>query len=79
MPQPLGATIAGLKKWVAFKDGRPYVLDQPLSKNAKLRWTEHFSPEATLDILAWVEEHREEVRKLEEKRATEARNAAMKK
>ena len=79
IPQPHGATISGLKKWVAFQDGSPYILNEPLSKKNKLRWTEHLSKDGLSNILTWVEKNRAKVRELEKNRADEARKASMKK
>ncbi|KAJ4293585.1 hypothetical protein N0V90_008868 [Kalmusia sp. IMI 367209] len=73
----LGTTLKGLRRWVMFKDNRPYICEQPLSSKAMVKWTDQISKDAIPDVLAWIAENREQVRELEEQRAHEARKAAM--
>ncbi|KAK7188936.1 hypothetical protein DPSP01_013075 [Paraphaeosphaeria sporulosa] len=74
-----GTILKGLKRWVAFKDGHPYVTEQPISTSTKLKWSEHVSNDALPEISSWIAENQEQIGKLEEERANEARKAGMKK
>ncbi|KAL1593803.1 hypothetical protein SLS60_010535 [Paraconiothyrium brasiliense] len=74
-----GPILKGLKRWVTFKNGRPYITEQPIATSMKLKWSEHFPNDAIPDILAWIAENRDQIGKLEELRASEARKAGMKK
>lgn len=70
--------LKGLKRWVAFHEGDPYITEQPIATSLKLRWSDYVSDEAIPDILVWIAENQEQIRKLEEARANEARLASMK-
>ncbi|KAF2448898.1 hypothetical protein P171DRAFT_428889 [Karstenula rhodostoma CBS 690.94] len=74
-----GTILKGLKRWVAFEDGHPYITEQPISTSTKLKWSEHVSNDTLPDILVWIAENQEQIGKLEEDRANEARKAAKKK
>jgi hypothetical protein len=67
--------LKGLKRWVAFKDGRPYITEQPIATSTKLKWSDYVSNDTLPDVLAWIAENQEQVGKLEEDRANEARKA----
>lgn len=73
-----GTTLKGLKRWVAFENGQPYITKEPISGSKKLRWTEHISEDAVSDVLLWVVENREKVWKLEEDRTVQVKRTAMK-
>ncbi|KAF9737368.1 hypothetical protein PMIN06_001231 [Paraphaeosphaeria minitans] len=73
-----GTILKGLKRWVAFEDGRPYITEQPISTSTKLKWSKHVSNDTLQEILSWIAENQEQIGKLEEERANEARKAAMK-
>lgn len=70
--------LKGLKRWVAFHEGDPYITEQPIATSLKLKWSDYVSDEAIPDILVWITENQEQIRKLEEARANEARLASMK-
>ncbi|KAF1969420.1 hypothetical protein BU23DRAFT_241049 [Bimuria novae-zelandiae CBS 107.79] len=74
-----GTTLKGLRRWVAFKNGLPYITEQPIAGSQKLKWTDHITDNTMSDVLTWVAENREQIRKMEEDRANEARNAALRK
>lgn len=74
-----GAILKGLKRWVAFKDGHPYITEQPIATSTKLKWSEHVSNDTLRDILAWIAENQEQIGKLEDDRGNEARKAGTKK
>jgi hypothetical protein len=67
--------LKGLKRWVAFKDRRPYITEQPIATSTKLKWSDYVSDDTLPNILAWILENQEQVGKLEEDRANEARRA----
>ncbi|KAJ4346843.1 uncharacterized protein N0V89_010775 [Didymosphaeria variabile] len=73
-----GTILKGLKRWVAFINGRPYITERPIATSMKLKWSEHVPDDAIPDLLAWIAENRDQIGELEEFRASEARKAGMK-
>lgn len=73
-----GITLKGLKRWVAFEDGQPYITKEPISGSQKLKWSDYVSNDSVVDVLAWIAENREQIYKLEKDRTEEAKKAAMK-
>jgi hypothetical protein len=67
----LGVALKGLRRWVDFTDGKPYITAQPLDNS--LMWTAVVPTESTTDVLNWVAENWQEVKLLEKRRAKEAR------
>lgn len=71
--------LKGLKRWVAFRTGHPYIIDQPISTSSKLRWSDHVVDDTLPEVLTWIAANQEQIGKLEADRGNEARKAAMKK
>ena len=63
-----GTILKGLKRWVAFEDGRPYITQEMIPASKKIKWTDHVSDNAIPDVLLWVVENCGQVRELEEHR-----------
>jgi hypothetical protein len=76
LPETNSSTIVlkGLKRWVDFADGRPYITAQPLESTPM--WTTVTPPKSTVDVLNWVAKNWMTVKMLEKQRAKSAKEAA---
>ena len=70
----LGVALKGLKRWVDFDDGRPYITAQPLENT--LIWKTIVPPDSTTEVLDWIKHNWQEIKALEKKRAKDAKEAA---
>ncbi|KAF2685116.1 hypothetical protein K458DRAFT_417198 [Lentithecium fluviatile CBS 122367] len=70
----LGGALKGLKHWVGFIDGQPYITAQALESTPV--WTAAVSPACRPSVMEWVVQNWQEVKALEKKRAKYAKEAA---
>jgi hypothetical protein len=70
----LGEALKGLKRWVDFAQGRPYVTAQPVEHSPV--WTVIVPPESIAEVLDWVKHNWQEVKALEKNRAKGAKETA---
>ncbi|KAF1993472.1 hypothetical protein P154DRAFT_527734 [Amniculicola lignicola CBS 123094] len=68
----LGLALKGLKRWVGFTDGQPYIMEVPLLEDQPL-WSKAITSES--ELLEWVSEHWGEAKRLEKERAGAAKAA----
>lgn len=71
----LGDALKGLKRWVDFADGRPYITTSPLLEHTPV-WTVLVPPKSIPEILEWVAHNWEEAKALERQRAKDTKAAA---
>ncbi|KAH7413676.1 hypothetical protein DE146DRAFT_2663 [Phaeosphaeria sp. MPI-PUGE-AT-0046c] len=67
--------LKGLRRWVKFEDGEPYIASEP-DLGDKPSWTKSMSPGSDESLLIWVKSRWEEAKVLEKARAAAAKTAA---
>ncbi|KAF2246180.1 hypothetical protein BU26DRAFT_63936 [Trematosphaeria pertusa] len=70
----LSLSLKGLKRWVDFNDGQPYITAQALEKTPI--WTDAISRASTDDVVKWATQNWREVKALEKRRGLAAKEAA---
>lgn len=68
--------LRGLRRWVKFADGKPYIANEPALEDKPV-WTKLMSPGSDEILLSWVLLHWEEAKLLEKARAAAAKEAAI--
>jgi hypothetical protein len=71
----LALILRGLRRWVAFEDGQPFITAEP-NLGEPLVWSKFVSADTKDAALAWVEGNWERVKSLEKARANASKQAA---
>lgn len=71
----LALILKGLRRWVAFEDGRPLITSEP-NLGEPLVWSKSVSADTKDAVLAWVHDNWQRVKALEKARASASKVAA---
>ncbi|USP72962.1 hypothetical protein yc1106_00236 [Curvularia clavata] len=71
----LALILKGLRRWVAFEDGRPLITSEP-NLEEPLVWSKSVSADTKDAVLAWVHDNWQQVKALEKARASASKAAA---
>jgi hypothetical protein len=71
----LTVAMKGLRRWVKFLNGEPYIADEPDLED-KPTWTKLMAPGSKESLLGWVKDHWEEAKVAEKARAAAVKAAA---
>ncbi|EMD92423.1 hypothetical protein COCC4DRAFT_162552 [Bipolaris maydis ATCC 48331] len=71
----LALILRGLRRWVAFENGRPLIAKEP-NLAEPLVWSKFVSPDTRDVVLAWVKDNYGQVKSLEKARASASKEAA---
>lgn len=73
--ESLGTALKGLRRWVDFNEGQPFITAEPLMTNGPV-WAVAVTDEES--VLSWVQDNWQEIKALEKARAAAAKAAGKK-